>query len=150
MQGLVGVDPEVGGHRLGDGAGVLGDEDEADEGVELELVEARARRFFDPGHLLPGAVGRHVGRRLGTPGAVAQVGVDADDVGVPCRERQDPPAAAAENEGRTRLLDRPGEERVLVHPVVVAVEGEGPVGAEQPLDDLHGLLEPLHPHPGVS
>ena len=37
---------------------------------------------------------------------------------------------------------------MLVHPVVVAVEGERPVGAQQPLDDLHGLLEPLHPHPG--
>ena len=84
----------------------------------------------------------------GPPGAVAQVGVDADDVGVLCRERKDAPAAAAENEWRTRLLDRPGEQRVLVHPVVVAVEGERPVGAEQPLDHLHRLLEPLHPHPG--
>ena len=105
-------------------------------------------RFLDPGHLLPRAVGRHVGRRLGPPGAVAQVGVDADDVGVPCREGKDPPAAAARDEWRTRLLDRPGEQRVLVHPVVVAVEGERPIGAEQPLDDLHGLFETIHPHPG--
>ena len=32
--------------------------------------------------------------------------------------------------------------------VVVAREGEGTVGAEQSLDHLHRLLEPLHPHPG--
>ena len=78
--------------------------------LSSSVVEARARRFFDPAHLLPRAGGRHVGRRLGTPGAVAQVGIDADDVGVPCCERKDAPAAATQNEGRTRLLDRPGEQ----------------------------------------
>jgi hypothetical protein len=61
------------------------------------------------------------------------------------RERQDAPAAAAENERRSGLLYRPGEERVPAHLVVVAVEGEGTVRAEQTLHDLHRLFEPLHP-----
>ncbi len=137
----------MGGHGLGDAGGVVGDHDEPDQRVELELVERVPGRLLDPGHLFPGALGRHVGRRLRTTRAVAQVGVDADDVGVLGGEGEDPLAAATDDERRPRLLHRPGEQRVLVHLVVAAVEGERAVGAEQPLDDLHRLFEALDPDP---
>ena len=74
-----------------------------------------------------------VGRRLGPAGALAQVDVDADDVGMPCGEGEHPLAATADDQRWSGPLDRTGEQRVPVHLVVGAVEREGAVGAQQPL-----------------
>ncbi len=65
------------------------------------------------------------------------------------REGQDALAAAADDQGWTGLLHGPRRERVAEHLVVLAVEVEGPVRAQEALDDLDGFLEAGHPYRGV-
>ena len=96
--------------------------------------------------LRAGALGRGVGGRLAPPGALAQVDVDAHDVGVAGGEGQHALAAAADDERRPGLLHRAGREGVAEHLVVLAVEVERPVGAQEALDHLDRLLEARHPH----
>ena len=143
------VDAEGGRHLAGQARRVVGHHDEADEGVELEVVEAVARRLLDPADLRAGALGRGVGGRLCATRPLAQVDVDAHDVGVAGGEGEHPLAPAADDERGPGLLHRPGRERVPEHLVVLAVEVEGPVGAQQALDDLDRLLEARHPHGGM-
>ena len=125
--------------------GVVGHHDEADQRVELEVGEAVARRLLHPADLRAGPLRRGVGRRLGAAGALAQVDVDADDVGVAGGEGEHALAAAADDQRRAGLLHRPRRQRVAQHLVVLAVEVERPVGAQQSLDHLHRLLEARHP-----
>ncbi len=139
------VDAEGGRHLAGQALGVVGDHDEADQGVELELVEAVARRLLHPGDLGAGALGCRIGSRLDPARPLAQVHVDADDVGVPRREGQHAPAPASDDERGPRVLHGPRREGVPEHLVVLAVEVERAVGAQQSLDHLHRLLEARHP-----
>ena len=60
------------------------------------------------------------------------------------RTRLPPPPMMSGGPG---LLHRSGREGVLVHLVVLAVEAERAVGAQQPLDHLHRLLEARRPAP---
>ena len=80
------------------------------------------------------------------PGALAQVDVDADDVRVTGGEGQDALAAAADDERWARALHGAGREGVTQHLVVLAVEVERPVGAQEALDDLDRFLEARHAH----
>ena len=146
MQRVGRVDAEGRRHLAGQALGVVGDHDEADQGVELELGEAVARRLLHPADLRAGPLGRGVGGRLRSARALAQVDVDADDVGVAGGEGQHPLAAAADDERGPGSLHRAGRERVAQHLVVLAVEVERPVGAQQSLHHLHRLLEARHPH----
>ena len=113
-----------------------------------ELSSRSAKRSpaasLHPADLRAGPVGRGVGGRLRAAGAVAQVDVDADDVGLAGGEGQHPLAAAADDERGTGPLHGAGREGVAQHLVVLAVEVERPVGAQQSLHDLDRLLEARH------
>ena len=79
--------------------------------------------------------------------AAAQVGVDADDVGLARREGQHLATAATDDDRRVGALRRLGLPVEISDPVVLAGERERPVG-HQPLQHRDRLCEPRDPHPG--
>ena len=65
VQGVGGVDAESRRHGVDDRLAVVGDHDETDQRVELDLVEPVPGRLLHPADLLPGGLGGGVGGRLG-------------------------------------------------------------------------------------
>src|SRR6516162_4547708 len=107
----------------------------------------RSPALTRPLDLLRGDGGGQVGCRLGPTQPVLEVGVDADDVGFPSGDAEHAAATAADDERRMRMLHGLGRPLVARDGVVLALEGERPVG-HQPLDDGDALLETVQAHAG--
>ena len=114
-------------------------------GVELQIVVAIAGRLGQPTQLLLGGLGGGIGsgRRIDDTGGERHV--DAHDVGLLRGEREHAPAATAEQEARTRLLQRLRGALVASDGVVLAGEGDGAVG-EEALHDRDGLTQSIDAH----
>ncbi len=127
---------------------VVGHVHEADERLQLEILEPVAGRVPDPLDLLVGGFGRHrlgdFGRRVGTR---PQVGVDPDDLGLARREPEDLRRATTDEE-RHRLLQRLRHTVELGDAVVLAVERER-ARCEQALHDRDRLAQAGDAHAGT-
>src|SRR5262249_3078897 len=98
------------------------------------------RALADPIHLPVGDLAQRAEHRVGTDDALAQVGVDADDVGLSSGEAEQLAPAPTDEERRMRLLHRRGLRVVARDSVVLALEAEGTVG-KAALHDRDRLLE---------
>ena len=88
---------------------------------------------------------RHRGDRLGADDSGRHLPVDADDVGFPGGDREDPAPTAADEDRRVRPLRRLRLAVVVRDRVVRALERERAV-AHRALDDGDGFFQPVDAH----
>ena len=140
-----GVRVEEGGERRGHLGCVRDDLDRRGPALEFEIIGALARRVPGPADPVGVLVDHRLGRHLGTDGAGGEARHDAHGRGVAAGQRQDAPAAAADDErGAPGRHGRRRCDRVL-HAVVLAAEGGTP-GPPHGAHDLEALGQPRHPH----
>ena len=113
--------------------------------VQFQFVKAFTRGLTYPLDFLGQRRGQAFRDLLGNGSVRQRFGKDADDIGFPCGKRQHPFASSPHQNGRMGPLSRFGKSIEVRDRVLVAGEGEWPVGKES-LEDLDGLLQAAHAH----